>query len=376
LFIIGGLNDQFYLRLLNHDPLFLFNIIIGVSFLFLGFKASKHDQSEIRLGDEKFNELKKPLILSTVFLLLLTIVLYLKISRLGLGVAEYILSGFLSEYIQNYLSQDSTIENLIGVISLPLSLYPIILVERLIRKGYNLRAILATLLFQILPIFFTTSTRLRILLCLILPVLYWHLYTGRIGWVKSTALAVFVLSLLVLLNTARSGLGNLSSFSIEDALFTLSADLSPLYGLTSLYVAINTGKIGFEYGADIIYFIVSVIPRYFWEGKPLTGFEPRLTVETIGEISPEFGVLTFTLFGYGYAQFGIFGTALASFVYGYLIKYTKSKILNAYHSKLAALYFSIYLVIGLRSSLQFLIFMTMIYLAYPFLESIFKRTKA
>ncbi|CAB0151215.1 hypothetical protein PSI9734_01628 [Pseudidiomarina piscicola] len=96
------------------------------------------------------------------------------------------------------------------------------------------------------------------------------------------------------------------------------------HGYTGLYTvseipvlkdALSSGRVEYEYGKQLIYTLLTPIPRVVWSNKPNVSFSSRKTIEIYGAIRPGNWVRTFTLFGEGYAQFGYLGVILYGVIF-------------------------------------------------------------
>ena len=87
----------------------------------------------------------------------------------------------------------------------------------------------------------------------------------------------------------------------------------------NLYERIEGGETELEYGRNLVYLnLITLIPRAMWKEKPVTSFNARMTEEVYGyEVGggAKYPVRTFTIWGEGYAQFGVMGIALYSFLF-------------------------------------------------------------
>jgi oligosaccharide repeat unit polymerase len=353
----------------------------GILGTFLGFRLV-----DVRMSGESvqnnslfikpilFRFTNKTLLFFTVFHLIICILIfYLKISRLGLTLSEYFIQGALMDHIGNYLAEDTLVENALGRITFLFYPFSIIFFERCLKSKHFGVNILIFLTLIILPIILISATRMGILLSILFWIVYRHYYVIRLSILKLLIFGVVFMGLLVFLNSARGGIGETNTGVDKDFVqYTMRKDLSPIFALDLLHESLSNGRKDFEYGKDLYYFFLSFVPRTFWAEKPLTAFEPRMTVELIGEIGHEHGVLTFTNWGVGYSQFGLFGAFIYSVAYGYILILLVRKIRQFFDSRLFEFYCIFLFSVGVRASIQFPLFMFVLYFAVPTLLAFYK----
>ncbi len=355
--------------------------LVGIIGTFIGFKLVKTEIGFKNLKSKTsfikpilFEFRSRTLLFFTVsHLLLCLFIFYLKITRLGLTPISYFIQGALLDHISNYLAEDTLVENALGRITFLFYPFSIIYFERCLKGKKFLFNIFIFLFFIILPVVLISATRMGILLSILFWVVYRHYYVKRLSIVKLVFFAFTFMILLVSLNSLRGGLGEQNSgVDNEFVRYTMRKDLSPVFAQDLLYESISSGKKDYEYGKDIYMFFLSFVPRAFWLEKPLTSFEPRMTVELIGEIGHEHGVLTFINWAVGYSQFGIIGAFLYSVAYGYVLILLVRYIRLLFNSKLFEFYCVFLFSVGIRASIQFPIFMFFSFFLLPCILAIFK----
>ncbi|OEF00506.1 hypothetical protein A136_13995 [Vibrio crassostreae 9ZC13] len=125
-----------------------------------------------------------------------------------------------------------------------------------------------------------------------------------------------------------------------------------------------------EYGSGwLLASFGNVIPRFIWEGKPVTSFSNRLTVDITGkELSLWNPVRTYTIFGTGYTQLYFLGVVLETIFYIFLF----SRLFYSFKSLNGGEFFSFYIaclsLIYFRGETPFiqimLIYLTYLYAGY------------
>lgn len=119
-------------------------------------------------------------------------------------------------------------------------------------------------------------------------------------------------------NLTRHGLGN-ERFDISyssllmDEFATDANYYEYLYDLTK---AVDDGTYPLEFGTAWFYYpFVNMVPRAIWHDKPYTSFSVRGTEGVYWSYDSGNPVVTFTLFGEGYAQFGLWGVFICPLIF-------------------------------------------------------------
>lgn len=178
----------------------------------------------------------------------------------------------------------------------------------------------------IFGMFLIFTTRLQLLIIMVLPIVYFHYYVRRIGVLSFAGIAVAFLGIAAFLNLWRGGgldlaTGELSTENVVE-LSSISKGSYLIEPVGELYVRLRDGRLEYEYGANYGYALLTVVPRALWKDKPLTAFENRMTVRLFGSQLNEAGaatVWTFSAWGEGLAQFDLPGVALNLFLYGVVV---------------------------------------------------------
>lgn len=83
-----------------------------------------------------------------------------------------------------------------------------------------------------------------------------------------------------------------------------------------LYTSIQKGVVGYEFGKSwLVYPFINFIPRSLWFNKPYTAFSARMTDQVYWKLTSGNPVVTFSIFGEGYAQFGFLGCLICPFIF-------------------------------------------------------------
>ena len=142
-------------------------------------------------------------------------------------------------------------------------------------------------------------------------------------------LLIIILPFFVLLfiymqvaNNMRSGnleSTELSSIKTTDKIkIAVALDLNYYNFIYKIYEEKQKNNISYEFGLAWFYYpILNFIPRTFWTHKPMTSSSPRYTELLYYKLGSGEPVVTFTILGEGYMQFGPFGVFLAPFIFVY-----------------------------------------------------------
>ena len=348
---------------------------LGIAGIFLGMRfphilkmadSQKKYKTFIKDADALFY--------SQIYLILSVFVFYFKIKRIGVSAIDYFQSSVLLDHISNYLARDTFLENTLTRLLFIVMPFGVVYFERLLLKGRIRVAVVYWFGFILIPLILTSATRMGLIIAILFWVAYRHCYVKRMNLAMVLPLGLLFLTLGTYGNFLRGGVdSSKEKISQEFVLHTFEKDLSPVFGLDILYKTINSGLIEYENGMDLVYFIGGFIPRLFWLEKPITAFEPRWTINLIGEIGHEHGVLTFMTWGVGFAQFGLVGAFLYSFVYGCALTLLITGIQRVFQSHLFSFYCTFLFAVGVRSSVQFILFMSVLYFILPIIIYNYRR---
>lgn len=88
--------------------------------------------------------------------------------------------------------------------------------------------------------------------------------------------------------------------------------------LNKIYESKKEGKISKEYGLSWFFYpILNFIPRTIWHNKPTTSFSSRYTEKVYYKLGQGNPVVTFTILGEGYMQFGLLGVFFAPILFAF-----------------------------------------------------------
>lgn len=136
-----------------------------------------------------------------------------------------------------------------------------------------------------------------------------------VGFILAYAALVY----MEIANLTRHGIAvagqlNLSVGSVFN--YILSNDSKYYDYLYSLYNSFQNGIANLDWGKSyFLYPIINFIPRAIWANKPLTSFSSRMTDAVYWGYFSGQSVVTFTIFGEGYGQFGLIGCVLCSIIF-------------------------------------------------------------
>lgn len=303
------------------DSLYFFVTYLGMlSFLFIYTLFSKKEPDFLmpNVG------WKKPLyfyILLISILIFITFVFWiLSYARIGISVGELLLnpikytglkgkSNIFIDFIVN-----SIIVNLINYYLLCL----------LFRNGIpNRKDLIIVLTLKIIALLatFTTGRFIYIAHTSVFVILYILAQNKNFSAFKQFGMMIGVFALapiiLYVLNIARHGYWDvLSDISFIDAYVALTADLNPGRKLFDLINYVQAE--GYNYGIYILYILFNVIPRAFWEDKPIISSQFDYTQKIYG-IDPIEDITTYTFTVYDvYAAFGIPSLIIFMGIFGYV----------------------------------------------------------
>jgi len=172
------------------------------------------------------------------------------------------------------------------------------------------------------------NTRLSLVLPLI-AVGCFYCYARRLSWAAILSLLVSVMVLLpwyiFMTNAIRHGIEPTTEVGAVVADVALNEiDYNRYLRSATEHTRVND----FEYGYG--WFISSfgnAVPRFIWQDKPVTSTSNRFTTKVTGEepslLNP---VMTFTIFGEGYLQFGLVGVVLETV----FVLFIFSKLFHSY----------------------------------------------
>lgn len=270
----------------------------------------------------------------------------------GSGFWQYFTSERLSVYLEG--NTESSLRMSLAYFTM-VSMRPLLLVwicllwsERKWTAGWIVYAIV---LMAILSIF---RTRLEVLITLALPLVFFHYFRRRLAvWQFAMGFFVFVL-LNATLNAWRGlGLASLRQGEVQLATYysaSFGQDLNPSRALARLWTMNSEGLIDHEHGLNYWYTLVSFVPRGVWPSKPITSMEVRWTMLLQEDIRQ--GVHTYTVFGEGIVQFGLWGALLGAGLYGASLGVLHMQFGTRKLLVLAWFYFAVLAATYIRASAQ------------------------
>jgi oligosaccharide repeat unit polymerase len=296
-----------------------------------------------------------------VHLLAAVAIMLTKSAGRGVSVWDY----FTGSRIEEYLGGDILGGNLLYQLMTATLAAPLMLLWlRATRKEWlGALYVYALLVFSIAAVF---VTRLTLVLLLLMPAFYFVLRAKRSGPRRTAVLAGAGLLFILLL----AGLSYWRAYGLSgerggDASFVAAAVLTGVENTTEGFDFLirqeQSGTLRHEYGLNYWYSLVTFVPRSLWPAKPITAFEPRFTEYVTGQTVGEGAVIwTFTAWGEGLAQFGMFGIALNLFLFGKVLRWAESSLSKPVFLLVWA-YYSILAVTYLRGGFQALWVLTVIY---------------
>jgi oligosaccharide repeat unit polymerase len=342
---------------LDSDPAFSFTTLLGIGFLYLGlhlpiWKQTTNTWRWSDLPTLRMRWLMWPLIL---FCVATVLVVYQQTQLSEVGIWGYLTGERLSTYriSLNERKEGSIASEIIEFTR------PILLLWLAIALGRRQwRQVVLLYLIILAGIVMISMTRLQIIITLLIPLFYWYHTRGRHLSIPAAFLASAIFLLLIYaLNIWRIlGLEGLldADVSLRAALELLPVDFNPMRGYEILWRLDNGNQLSYEYGLSYLYIPLTAIPRALWLDKPLVSHEARWTTYLFGQhftMTPEgWGVWTFTVWGEGLTQFGIWGVFLNLLLYGLLVNWGRNRFGHNPHFTLVWFYYSIFAATFLRSS--------------------------
>jgi len=267
------------------------------------------------------------------------------------GLVAFLIRDRIREYQAVALNYSLFIEYLKKFLIVPVYLQMFFLWKRQNRLGwfYFFTLLLELVLFS--------HTRFVILSLLALPILYYHFIIRPIAIKKLVILMFFMLVLIGAFNVIRGG-------GIQDREISSYAETFFLYeqltkaGSNStetfykVFKGIKKNKIDIEFGKQYLLALYTPIPRMLWPDKPIVSYFWRLTEIVEGQL-PGIGqkVLTSTIFGEAYHQFGLVGVFLTPLIYMLMIFFYTLYLGRYEHTELLIWMTLIHLPMDIRGGL-------------------------
>lgn len=211
-------------------------------------------------------------------------------------------------------------------------------------------AIILSIFYLVCLIYFA-NTRLSLLLPIgVMLAFYVWIFQLRfkVIFLISISLLLIMPSFLVYSNAARQGIDlkninyNLYEFLIHQI------DYNEYIDEIEMYYSSPTQNYELGYGWFLAS-AVNVVPRVFYNDKPITSFSNRLTIKVTGQkISFLNPVRTYTILGTGYSQFGLIGTLIEVVFYLYIFSRLYYTAMDHLHLKFFGFYIAIFSLLYFR----------------------------
>lgn len=365
LFAYAPHQDEDVMLLIKSDVLFPITSIIGIFSLHLGMSLFLGKEQRINTKLPRIEMLRETMFVGicVIFISSIVIIVFHKVDECNCSLTQYFFGERLYAYKES-LEEGTTSAFFYSIATMTRPVLLLLLYYYInSKKFFRGSLIFIILMLGILAIF---ATRLEILITLALPVAYYHYKHRKLSIFSLSLLFILFLIIMTALNVWRGGGWNKVGSSILDYQYIIGnfgRDLSPLKGYSILWQYDKAGLLDYEYGLAYIYSMLTFIPRYIWNSKPLTAFEPRMTYQIIGSFI-QGGVWTFTAWGEGLVQFGIIGIPLNMFLYGATIAIARKISSGIEGSILASFYYSVLAATYLRGSFSSLLFLTIVYFGF------------
>ncbi len=235
------------------------------------------------------------------------------------GLVAFLIRDRISEYQEVALGYGHFFSYLKRFLTIPVYLQMFLFWKSHNRLGwfYFVTLLLELVLFS--------HTRFVILSLLVLPLLYYHFIIRPIAIKKLIILMFLMLMLIGAFNVIRGGGAQdreISSYSKTIFLYEqlTKAGSSSTETFYKVFKGIQKNKIDVEFGKQYLLALYTPIPRMLWPDKPIVSYFWRLTEIVEGQL-PGIGqkVLTSTILGEAYHQFGLVGVFLTPLIYMLMI---------------------------------------------------------
>ncbi|MCX7993750.1 MAG: oligosaccharide repeat unit polymerase [Fimbriimonadales bacterium] len=298
------------------------------------------------------------LLLAGGFALTIALTLYQRVRGLGLSLAEMLTLSALQVHAQvatEGLGALPVIVTYLLTVLLLMHLY------FLLQRRHYLLAFGIYILMTV-SILLIASTRIPVIMNLAIPIAYYHYAVRRIN--KLLLIGIFIAApvAITLLQGLRSGA--LFAWTVSDRLI---AEIVVMKSFHRLWQEYTDGNIALEYGANYFYYSpLTFVPKAIWADKPQTSFETRWTLNLFNSLLDEdaqISVHTFTPWGEGLAQFGWLGGVVNLFLYGLTLNAAIRFFNRRPHACLVYFFYTILAATFIRTSVQALLFTTILYVA-------------
>lgn len=384
LFINPIISESIYI----YDDNYNFVITIGILGLILSTFTVPYNVLETDNRSKNLYQVKKKWLsmATAIFSAYLVIVILISIKNYG-SIGAALTRSRLEAHLGNEYFSSNT--SMIFIEFFKLLFY--ININRLFKENKKIRAIV---LFS-LPIIhhqFTANTRFDFIAMILVGLIFvldekqWR-YLPSIQKTKNNKVSFIkkrlktyqyvVLSLIIvpmsllgmrILNNVRTGISEsvfTGGLTLKKMLLGVLPSSESYYDFLYRLVSSRGTLYEYEYGLSwFIYPIINYIPRSLWSNKPVTSFSPRFTELLYWPLGQGLPVVTFTIFGEGFAQFGLLGVFLSPIIFIWS-RYINIKWLRKLeNSKIAILMIMISLLTYVRGSIP--IFQSILYIIYLF----------
>lgn len=169
---------------------------------------------------------------------------------------------------------------------------------------------------------FTTSSRSGMIvdaLILLIPIIYFNyckmgFFLPSLGKIRFLLISLFISTFPIFYSVAafiRGGqLPDLSKINFVHGF----SGMMTISEFANLHLLLHSNQLSYENGVSFVYNFFSFIPRLIWSDKPVTSFSYRVSDLLYGLTPGDLStwVHTYTPWGEGYMQFGLFGIPAAS----------------------------------------------------------------
>lgn len=188
-------------------------------------------------------------------------------------------------------------------------------------KGLGKKRVMLGFIMLAIEAFAVSQHRTPVITPLLLMFMYYHLYIKQLKPVTFVVIGIMVILFMSFAAYVRVGnIGLASGQTFQQQIAHGLRGLNTSESFSEMKTEIDKGRIEYEYGYQLWLELLTPVPRAIWPTKPNVSFSSRMTEEIYGRIGEGNWVRTFTVWGEGYAQFGLFGVILYSFILAYGLK--------------------------------------------------------
>lgn len=188
-------------------------------------------------------------------------------------------------------------------------------------RGYGKKRVLTGFVLLALEAFAVSQHRTPVITPLLIMCMYYHLYVKRLKPIFFVLIGVGVILFMSFAAYVRVGdVGLASGQTFRQQMAHGLRGLNTSESFAEMKTYIDNGYIQLEYGYQLWLEFITPLPRIVWPEKPNVSFSSRMTEQMYGQIGEGNWVRTFTVWGEGYAQFGLLGILIYSFLLVYGLK--------------------------------------------------------